>query len=59
MHLGDDDIEEFAGLWHDEFGERLSTDEARHHAAQLLTLYALLAESPHTESRDDSDSPSP
>ena len=45
MQLTDDDLREFADLWQAEFSEILSTDEARHHAAQLLQLYAVLAES--------------
>jgi len=43
MQLGDDDIREFTDLWKQEFGETLTKDEARHHASQLLELYALLA----------------
>ena len=43
MQLADEDIGEFTVLWKKEFKEALSPDEARHHASQLLELYALLS----------------
>jgi hypothetical protein len=46
MVLEEDDIREFIELWKEEFGEVLSTDEARYHASRFLELYALLANVP-------------
>ena len=43
MDLTEADIQEFAALWRDEFGEELSRDEARTEATRFLELYLLLA----------------
>ena len=46
MELRDEDIREFAEIWKEEFGETISVSEARHHASQLMELYALLTQAP-------------
>jgi len=43
MILVEDDIREFARIWQAEFNEKLTVEDARSHASQLLELYALLA----------------
>jgi hypothetical protein len=45
MQLEEKEIREFSDLWYQEFGERLSPDEACHAASQLMELYYLLARS--------------
>lgn len=40
--LEETEIQIFAKLWQDEFGEELSPDEARHQTTLLLELYALI-----------------
>jgi len=46
MQLEDEDIREFIQIWEEEFHETLAPDAARHHASQLLELYALIAKLP-------------
>jgi len=41
--LGENELRQFAKLWQEEFGEKLSTDKARREAMLLLELYALLS----------------
>ena len=43
MDLTEADIQEFAALWRQEFGEELSPDRARSEASHFLELYLLLA----------------
>lgn len=43
MDLTEADIQEFATLWRQEFGEELSPDAARSEATRFLELYLLLA----------------
>jgi hypothetical protein len=43
MKLSDDDLEEFARLWREEFKEELPMEEARNRGTELLELYALLS----------------
>lgn len=45
MKLEEEQIGEFSDLWFQEFGERLSPDEASRAASQLMELYYLLARS--------------
>ena len=40
--LEETEIQVFAELWQEEFGEKLSLDEARYQATLLLELYALI-----------------
>ena len=40
--LSDEDIDSFVAMWHDEFGETLSVDEARFEATRLLEYFASL-----------------
>jgi hypothetical protein len=44
--LKEQDIIEFADLWEQEFGEKLSADESHHQAYLLLELYVLVYRSP-------------
>lgn len=52
MQLGEEDIREFAEIWHQEFGERLAPEEARHHASRLLEIYWILARPPGEAERE-------
>jgi hypothetical protein len=54
MDLDDRDIQEFIGMWTEEFKETLSPADARQCASQLLELYALLA-SPLPDRRESGD----
>ncbi len=42
MRLTDEDVQEFAAIWKEEFDEEISEAEARRHASQLIQLYTLL-----------------
>ena len=44
MELSDDDIQAFADIWKQTFGETLTPDRARTEARRLLDFYAALAE---------------
>jgi hypothetical protein len=46
MELTDDDIREYQEIWKREFGEEISTEEARRSASQVLELFRLLLEQP-------------
>ena len=52
MKLTDDDIQEFAALWKEEFDEEISEAEARRHASQLIELYSFLIHPPEPEPGD-------
>lgn len=43
MELTDEDIREFIDAWKKDFGETISTAEARKHASALMELCLLLA----------------
>lgn len=43
MQISDDQIDEFMRSWEIAFNERLSRDDARTRAAELLELFSLLA----------------
>lgn len=51
MRFENSDIEKFAELWREEFGERISPDEARQRASEIMELYFLLAEMPGESSQ--------
>jgi hypothetical protein len=58
MDLNERDIREFAAIWKEEFNEELTPDAARHHASELVELYALLAQPlPSERPRDEAASP--
>jgi hypothetical protein len=59
MQLGDAEVQEFAALWREEFGETLSPEEARCEASRLLTLYAALARREPGNDDDSRGKPSP
>ena len=44
MMLRDDRIDEFVQLWERAFGERITRDEARTKAHQLIELYRAISE---------------
>ncbi len=48
MRLSDEDLREFAVLWEESFGEKLSPAAAREHATELLTFCLLLLQAPLT-----------
>jgi hypothetical protein len=43
VHITDNDIHKFQGIWREEFAEEIGADEAREHIARLDALYLLLA----------------
>jgi hypothetical protein len=43
MHITDEALQEFQEIWAATFDERLSLNEARHSASQLIELYSLFA----------------
>ncbi len=43
MELTDEEIQEFAEIWKEEFREELTPEEVRHEARRFLELYLLLA----------------
>ena len=59
MNLDERDIEEFASIWREEFGETLSKEEARLHASQLMELYLVLAEQPAVEAELSAEESTP
>ena len=44
MQVPNDRIDEFIDLWERAFGERITRDEARARAHQLVELYRMIAE---------------
>ena len=44
MTLSDPDLQEYMQIWQEEFGESISPEAARHSAAMLMELFALLVE---------------
>src|SRR5262245_32741445 len=58
MRLTDQDIQEFGDIWKRAFKEDLSRTDARHHASQLLELFALLAKALPSESQSRQVNPS-
>jgi hypothetical protein len=42
VQITDDDIHRFQELWREEFGEEITTDEAREQIARLDALYLVL-----------------
>lgn len=56
MELSEEATREFANIWREEFKEAIAPEEARHHAAQLLELYALLARFPADGTNRSSES---
>ena len=49
MHITENDIHKFQGLWREEFAEEIGAEEAREHIARLDALYLLLARPPARE----------
>lgn len=49
MQIPDDQIDDFTRSWEIVFNERLTLDEARTKATELLGLFGLLAQSPSGE----------
>ena len=48
MQLTKEDIAEFSRMWQEEFGETLSAEVAREHAAAFLTFCLVLLGAPLT-----------
>ena len=46
MQLSDEQLDDFTNRWEHAFNERISRDEARTRAAELLELFSLLARRP-------------
>lgn len=55
MQLEEDDIREFAQIWKEEFGEKLSAKEAHYHASRFIELFLLLAKPPRTRKGPGTD----
>ena len=51
MQISDDRIDEFITTWESAFNERLTRDDAKTKAAELLELFTLLASRPLGEGR--------
>jgi len=49
VHITDNDIHKFQGVWREEFAEEIGAEEAREHIARLDALYLLLARPPARE----------
>lgn len=49
MQISDDQIDEFMRSWEIAFNERLTRDDARRKATELLELFGLLAQRPSAE----------
>lgn len=49
MQISDDQLAQFTGSWEVTFNERLSQDEAKAKAAELLDLFNQLARRPPTK----------
>jgi hypothetical protein len=57
MSIPDDRIDEFIELWERAFGERISRDDARKRAHQLVELYRAIAEDMQLQSREPAPRP--